>query len=72
LLASLELQYGLLALLSFQRIKQNPYAYYRPTVRRGKTVTKPFALSRLGLPLSEKQIPQVVESLGVDKNQKKL
>ena len=30
---------------------------------RGKTVTKPFALSRLGLPLSEKQIPQVVENL---------
>jgi hypothetical protein len=30
---------------------------------RGKTVTKPFALSLLGLPLSEKQIPQVVENL---------
>jgi hypothetical protein len=30
---------------------------------RGKTVTKPLALSRLGLPLSEKQIPQVVENL---------
>jgi hypothetical protein len=30
---------------------------------RGKTVTKPNALSRLGLPLSEKQIPQVVENL---------
>ena len=29
---------------------------------RGKTVTKPLALSRLGLPLSEKQIPQVVEN----------
>jgi hypothetical protein len=28
---------------------------------RGKTVTKPFRLSRLGLALSEKQIPQVVE-----------
>jgi len=26
-------------------------------------VTKPFTLSRLGLPLSEKQIPQVVENL---------
>jgi hypothetical protein len=26
-------------------------------------VTKPLALSRLGLPLSEKQIPQVVENL---------
>jgi hypothetical protein len=30
---------------------------------RGKTVTKPLPLSRLGLPLSEKQIPQVVENL---------
>ena len=30
---------------------------------RGKTVTKPLAFSRLGLPLSEKQIPQVVENL---------
>jgi hypothetical protein len=30
---------------------------------RGKTVTKPLSLSRLGLPLSEKQIPQVVENL---------
>ena len=30
---------------------------------RGKTVTKPSALSRLGMPLSEKQIPQVVEKL---------
>jgi hypothetical protein len=28
---------------------------------RGKTVTKPGLLSRLGLALSEKQIPQVVE-----------
>jgi hypothetical protein len=27
-------------------------------VERGKTVTKPLALSLLGLPLSEKQIPQ--------------
>ena len=30
---------------------------------RGKTVTKPLVLSRLGLLLSEKQIPQVVEDL---------
>ena len=30
---------------------------------RGKTVTKPLALSHLGLPLSEKQIPQVVGNL---------
>jgi hypothetical protein len=30
---------------------------------RGRTVTKPLALSLLGLPLSEKQIPQVVENL---------
>ena len=30
---------------------------------RGKTVTKPLPLSLLGLPLSEKQIPQVVENL---------
>ena len=28
-----------------------------------QTVTKPLPLSRLGLPLSEKQIPQVVENL---------
>jgi hypothetical protein len=28
---------------------------------RGKTVTKSLALSLLGLPLSEKQIPQVIE-----------
>ena len=32
-------------------------------VDRGKTVTKPVALSGLGLLLSEKQIPQVVENL---------
>ena len=32
-------------------------------VDRGKTVTKSFALSGLGLLLSEKQIPQVVENL---------
>jgi hypothetical protein len=31
---------------------------------RGKTVTKPFVLDGLGLSLSEKQIPQVVENLG--------
>jgi hypothetical protein len=30
---------------------------------RVKTATKPLALSRLGLPLSEKQIPQVIENL---------
>ena len=30
---------------------------------RGKTVTRPLPLGRLGLPLSEKQIPQVVENL---------
>ena len=30
---------------------------------RGKTVTKPLTLSGLGLSLSEKQIPQVVENL---------
>jgi hypothetical protein len=30
---------------------------------RGKTVTKPLQLKRLELPLSEKQIPQVVENL---------
>ena len=30
---------------------------------RGKTVTKPRLLIGLGLPLSEKQIPQVVENL---------
>jgi hypothetical protein len=32
-------------------------------IDRGKTVTKPIALRRLGLLLSEKQIPQVVENL---------
>ena len=31
---------------------------------RSKTVTKPLALKQLELPLSEKQIPQVVENLG--------
>jgi hypothetical protein len=30
---------------------------------RGKTVAKPLALSHLGLALSEKQIPQIVENL---------
>ena len=30
---------------------------------RGKTVTKPRLLKPLGLPLSEKQIPQVIEIL---------
>jgi hypothetical protein len=30
-------------------------------IDRGKTVTKLFALTRLGLLLSEKQIPQVIE-----------
>ncbi len=30
---------------------------------RGKTVSKPLPLSCLGLALSEKQIPQIVESL---------
>jgi hypothetical protein len=30
---------------------------------RGKTVTKPLSLNPLGLPLSEKQIPQVVEKV---------
>jgi hypothetical protein len=30
---------------------------------RGKTVTKPFGLTPLELPLSEKQIPQVVEKV---------
>jgi len=29
---------------------------------RGKTVTKPLPLNRRGLPLSEKQIPQVIEN----------
>jgi hypothetical protein len=33
------------------------------TLHRGKTVIKPLALSLLGLLLSEKQIPQVVENL---------
>jgi hypothetical protein len=42
------------------------------TVRdRGKTVTKHLALTRLGLPLSEKQIPQVVENLESGGNSKK-
>src|SRR5712691_7591863 len=38
-------------------------AHGRPRIYCGKTVTKPLPLSRLGLPLSEKQIPQVVENL---------
>jgi len=38
-------------------------AHGRPRIYRGKTVAKPLPLSRLGLPLSEKQIPQVVENL---------
>ena len=32
-----------------------------PRQHRGKTVTKPFGLALLEFPLSEKQIPQVVE-----------
>jgi len=44
-----------------------------PTLNdRGKTVTKPGSLSPLGLALSEKQIPQVVEKPKVEINQKKL
>ncbi len=39
---------------------------------RGKTVTKPGLLSPLGLALSEKQIPQVVEKLESGINEKKL
>ena len=35
----------------------------RPPNDRGKTVTKPRLLKPLGLPLSEKQIPQVIEIL---------
>ena len=38
----------------------------------GKTVTKPFGLKLLELPLSEKQIPQVVERFEVEVNLKKL
>ena len=42
--------------------------FARPGIRvclsyRGKTVTKPHVLKWLGLALSEKQIPQVVENL---------
>jgi len=39
---------------------------------RGKTVTKPVALMQLGLALSEKQIPQVVENLESGDKRKKL
>ncbi len=39
---------------------------------RGKTVTKPGLLNLLGLASSEKQIPQVVENLKVEINEKKL
>jgi len=38
---------------------------FRPvgSTDRGKTVTKPLFLHRLGLSLSEKQIPQIVENV---------
>jgi hypothetical protein len=39
---------------------------------RGKTVTKPGLLSRLGLASSEKQIPQVVEKFESGDKRKKL
>ena len=34
-----------------------------PQSRRGKTVSKLFALELLGLALSEKQVPQIVETI---------
>jgi len=57
--------------LQFRSLARNLPAVYswpgRCTARtlndRGKTVTKPRLLKPLGLPLSEKQIPQVVEIL---------
>ncbi|MEP6960545.1 MAG: hypothetical protein ABI995_00600 [Acidobacteriota bacterium] len=42
-------------------LSRNPHLVSRAD--RGKTVTKPFVLDLLELPLSEKQIPQVVENL---------
>ena len=42
--------------------KGGPWAGLTLSVDRGKTVTKRFYLSGLGLLLSEKQIPQVVET----------
>jgi len=39
---------------------------------RGKTVSKPLALEPLGLALSEKQIPQIIETIRSMQNQKKL
>ena len=39
---------------------------------RGKTVTKPLVLSRLELPLSEKQFPKLLKILKRDRNQRKL
>jgi hypothetical protein len=34
-----------------------------PPIDRGKTVSKLFSLEPLGLALSEKQIPQIVETI---------
>ncbi len=60
---------------SFQQLQWRVPAGLRPRLRsgisegwnensdRGKTVTKPSPLKWLGLPLSEKQIPQVIENV---------
>jgi len=36
---------------------------FRPGLDRGKTVSKLFVLEPLGLALSEKQMPQIVETI---------
>jgi hypothetical protein len=39
------------------------HASVRPASHRGKTVSKLFALEPLGFALSERQIPQIVETI---------
>ena len=43
-----------------------------PCSHRGKTVSKLFVVEPLGLALSEKQIPQIVETIRSVENSKKL
>jgi hypothetical protein len=43
-----------------------------PDSHRGKTVSKLFVLVPLGIALSEKQIPQIVETIRSVENSKKL
>jgi hypothetical protein len=53
-------------------IRRKPGGLNEGGVDRGKTVTKPFVLSLLELPSSEKQTPQDVEILKSGGNLKKL